>query len=563
MDGGRNERTSMDALTRIIHRINTQLSDLTASQRLSIGLCVVVIVGSFVWLVRWSAEPEYVRLLEEPLTLEQMAAARQMLPEGRYKIVGEHVFVPPDERHELFWKLQSAGALPADTSVTFAKLIEDDSPFRPESENHFRRRVALQNELAKVIMSSRMVKSAGVFLTDSTDRRVQTASHVPTASIQVTMASGFELDEEIVRSCAAIVAGAVPGLAAHRVTVVDGGTLRSYSPPDPESRFGQGILQETIKTEEYYRKKLLAHLSYMAGVRVSVAVQLDTAQKQTREITYGEPAVAEETSHTTDTQSGGGGGESGVGPNVGQALARSAGDERSTSEETKTSFQDQVVESEKTTVQYPLAPLRIAASIGVPRSYVAAIVRDAGAGTEPTRQEIDSQFEVESARVRGIVKTIIMASGDGDVAVELFSDSAPGVTVLADGSVVSAGMGNGAGALSLLKQYGPEGVLGAMALTGLLLLSRLARRSAAEAASAAGGRPESERDSEEGGGVTLTASMPPIGSAMPGDFGALMGVEIQEDAIRGDELTQQVSRFVQENPEGAARLIRRWTDDAR
>ncbi|NOT02164.1 MAG: hypothetical protein HOP29_16260, partial [Phycisphaerales bacterium] len=306
----------MEALKRIIERINTQLSDLTASQRLAIGLCVVVIVGSFVWLMRWSAEPEYVRLLEEPLSVDQMAVARQSLAEGRYKIVGDHVFVRPDERHELFWKLQAAGALPADTSVTFAKLIEDDSPFRPESENHFRRRVALQNELAKVIMSSRMVKSAGVFITDNTDRRMQAASNVPTASIQVTMAPGFELDAEIVKSCATIVAGAVPGLAIHRVSVVDGATLRSFSPPDPESQFGQGILQETIKTEDYYRKKLLSHLSYIGGVRVSVAVQLDTAQKQTREITYGEPAVSEESSNTTDTQSGRGGGESGVGPNV-------------------------------------------------------------------------------------------------------------------------------------------------------------------------------------------------------------------------------------------------------
>ncbi|NOS99108.1 MAG: hypothetical protein HOP29_00590 [Phycisphaerales bacterium] len=101
-----------------------------------------------------------------------------------------------------------------------------------------------------------------------------------------------------------------------------------------------------------------------------------------------------------------------------------------------------------------------------------------------------------------------------------------------------------------------------MALVGLMMLARLARRSAREAASMEGMTVE-EGDAGGTEGITLTASPPPIGSAMPGDFSALTGVEIQEDVIRGDELTQQVSRFVQENPEGAARLIRRWTDEAR
>ena len=55
------------------------MADLTASQRLAIGLCVVIIVGSFLWLARWSTEPELVRLLEEPMTTEQLATAREAL----------------------------------------------------------------------------------------------------------------------------------------------------------------------------------------------------------------------------------------------------------------------------------------------------------------------------------------------------------------------------------------------------------------------------------------------------------------------------------------------------
>jgi len=552
----------MDAFRRIFGRINQNFSDLTASQRLAIGMCVVVIVGAFLWLVRWSAVPQMVRLLEEPMTTTQLAEVRKALPAGSYQIIGDHVLVPPSKRHDLFWRLQDAGALPEDTSVTFAKLIEDDSPFRPESENQFRRRVALQNELAKVIASSRVIRSAEVFITDTSDRRISSPNTVPTASIQVTLANGHSLDQEMVNACAAIVAGAVPGLVAYRVSVVDGTTLRTYAPPNPENSFGQGLLQEAQKNEEHLRAKILEQLSYIPGVRVAVTVSLDSARKQIREFTYADPAVAEEQSNTTETQSGSPSGETGVGPNVGQSLAARGGGDTSTTDDTRTKFQDQRIRTETTTVRIPLTRERATASIGIPWSYVTGVLKKMnGNDEEPATSDVDARFEIESARVSSVVKNIIMAEQDGDVTVGLFPDLQPVVTVMPDGSFVAAsGAADGPDTLQMLRDYGPQGGLAMLAVFGLLMMSRLAKRSAREAARTFATSQASRSAAAMDSGETFAGSDAPVGLAEPGEGAPLVGREVNEEALRGSEMTRQVSEFVSENPKGAARLIRQWAD---
>ena len=542
----------MDPIKKLLTRVNTYMSDLTASQRLAIGLCVVVIVGSFMWLVRWSSEPEYVRLLQDPMTTEQLAAARKALPVGEFIIRGGHIFVPADDRHEMFWRLQDADALPADTHITFESLIEDDSPFRPESENSFRRRIALQNELAKVIASSRKVQSADVFITDVGNRRINAPNTLPTGSITLIMANSQQLDQNTVSACAEIVAGAVPGLDAHNVKVIDGTTMQPFTVPGPEDAVAMGLLAEVKKKESHLGSKIESQLSYITGLRISVSVELDAARRQTRKLDYSEPQVAEETSLNTDSKMGAGSGEPGVG-STGQS---------DTKDESTTKYQDQMLTQETTTLEFPFALKRATATIGIPRSYIVGALRaQSGSDDEPDEARVIAELQTVADRVRQTVKTIIMAQRDEDVSVNMYTGLTPAVTFRADGTpVLSDGPTATSDVAALLRDYGPQGGLALLAVIAMMMIGRIARASPADVDDGSGVNSGNVSASDGSGDESLDVAGGPIGMVEPTFGSSLEGREVDESTLRGDEMTRQVAGLVQDNPEGVAELVRRWTD---
>ncbi len=552
----------MEALTRLVTKINTTLSDLTASQRIAIGLCAVVIVGSFMWLIRWSTEPEYVRLLDQRLSMESLQAAGEALPEGKYRIAGDYILVNPAEKHELIWELHRKGAMPEETSISFKSIFEGESPFRPEGENKFRRLVALQSELARVIASSKMIQSAEVFITDTTKRRISARNITATASVKVTTAPGHSLNQEIVNACSALVAGSVPGLLPHNVSVIDGNTMMAYKTPNPEDSFAQGMLRERNKHEEILVTKISNQLSYIPGVRVAVSVELDPSTRESHEFEYTEPAIKEEQSSSTDSRTGSSSGETGVGPNVGQALTGSGATQSEISEESTSTFQEQKLRKEQRTKSAPYAVQRALASIAIPRSYLAGIVKSTKPPedeAEPTSEEIDDLFNSESQRVRSIVGNILLSDNESDVAVTYIHDVQPGVTILPDGTFVASSQSSGGGVLTGVQDHVSEIILGLMALTGMFLLTRMARKSA-RLANEWQEHDTKPKEGDEDDGEPLTISAGPIGRVDPTGDSLLEGHEVDEHSVRATQVGEQVRSLVEEDPVAVSKLLRRWTD---
>ncbi len=550
----------MGAFRQIIDKINETMADLSPSQRLVIGLCAVIIAGSFMWLMQWSITPEYVRLIQEPMTMDQLAVAREVLPEGKYRISGQYIMVSAEDRRDLVWKLHGADALPNDISVTFQSLIEDDSPFRPESENDFRRNVALQNELAKVIASSNLVKNAEVFVTREDRRRVGGANVRPSASIRVTMAGGNSLDQEMVKACAALVAGAVPGLVVHRVSVIDGVTLRTYTPPNPEDSFAEGILKETKKREDHLLEKVLVQLSYIPGVRVSVSVNLDTAKQRSVERVFNKPAVREDMTETTASTVGVPSGEPGVGPNVGQALTGS-GFGSDTMERSTTQFQDQQIAQETSTIKAPFSVERATASIGIPRSYIVGILKAADPEIDvPSEEDVMRQLDSERGRIRGTVKNILMARNDEDVTVEIFHGMQPALTVLPDGTLAVTSQGSETGGVvTQAIQYVPEGGLVILAIISLFLMARTASQSSKIAEKMHQGHSGQEEEMRASEGA-LTVAAGPIGRVDPADDSMLEAVELDGGDLRANQIAEQVEKLVEQDAVGVAQLLQQWAD---
>jgi flagellar biosynthesis/type III secretory pathway M-ring protein FliF/YscJ len=551
----------MELLRRVIAKINTQMADLTASQRIAIGLCAVIIAGSLVWLASWTTAPELVPLLKERLTMDQIALIRQNLSNDTFRIIGDRVYVRAPDHSRLLWKLHESGSLPADTSITFSTLFADDSPFRPESENKFRRTVAKQNELARVIAASPKIKSAEVFISDSSNRRISATNIVPTASITITMNAGQTLDQEIVMACATLVAGAVPGLLPHKISVVDGATMRPFSTPDPSDAFAQGQLAEKKKHEDHLEQKIRLQLAHIPQISVTVSVLLDSSKKEIEDYTYAEPAVESEEASGTESRSAAPSGEAGVGPNVGQALTGNASGGLNTTESSTTKFQPQPLQQKTKTQQLPFAILRATASISIPHSYVANIVKKINRlEDDPTNEQVDQQFQTEQLQVRAAVRNIIMANDD-DVTVTMFTDFSPAVTMLSDGTLAIAGDTSlGHTVQNTLRDYGPQAFLGFLALSGMFMLSRIAKRSADNAASLNDQNDPSlaEAADEE----LLTVGSDAVGMAAPDESSMLEAKEVSSDVLRANELSDQITKLVNEKPDTVASMVKKWSDAA-
>ena len=227
----------MDALKQLFARIQSQLATLNRSQQMVIGLCAVLIAGSLLWLVRWSSDPVYVTLLpRQPMSALEIENAEEVLRANGadYRIDQDRILVRSEDRHRLMSALNVADALPSELAITFATLMEDDSPFRPESENASRRNIALGNELARIIAASPDVAAARVIVQPLARRAIGNRNAPASASVSLTMVSGRSLTNDRVRGVARLVAGAVAGLEPHMVAVVDGNTGRPWIVPRPE-----------------------------------------------------------------------------------------------------------------------------------------------------------------------------------------------------------------------------------------------------------------------------------------------------------------------------------------
>ena len=234
----------METLRRLTDQIGAQLKLLNPSQRIAIGLCAVIVAGSLGWLLTWSAAPELVPLLPQDLSYDELDSAEEALTARGidYETRGQRIFVAASDQPDAIRVLNKADALPRDTSVGFAELLKDDSPFRPEGQNRMRYGIALGNELAKIIASAPDVASARVLVQSEAKRRLTGPATVPTASVWVTMVRGHQITQANVEAFARLVAGPVPGLEPHRVKVIDAVTLRPYDPVDPENAWAANML---------------------------------------------------------------------------------------------------------------------------------------------------------------------------------------------------------------------------------------------------------------------------------------------------------------------------------
>lgn len=562
----------MDRLKNLLSNINAQLSVLTVSQRLAIGLCAALAVVSTLWLLQWSTKPDMVPLVHRDFELDELGSAEQVLRSNGipYDVVGSNrIYVRESDKRNAVRLVHEAEALPDGSLFDMEAMVTDSNPFESPGARKFRQNYARANELSKIIETSPAVRNARVMINPETRRRLGGTSDVPTASVTVTLAPGHSMSPGIVEGIAKLVAGAVAGLKPHNVYITDARTMRSHSLPHPDDPIGFDVLTIVKRREEHYRSKILSSLADIPAVRAVVTVDLDMSKRVIKNIRHDAPEPKQEMEDTSEQSSGAGPTEVGVQANLGQALTAGTRGGTNTTEKRTTDYYEPKLSQTETIEQLPFAIKNITATIGIPRSFVLGVFRAQTQDPEARPKDDDPTFvalrDLQVQRVRSAVERIIMAKNAGDVQVDVYPD----LEWTANGSVWSSAPGEMAQAsrsdeelnvASLVATYGPQAGLAALALMSMLLLSRVVRRLSEVSNAARSAMLKDAAALSEEGSLAVEGGM--VGQAETSESW-LAGHEVDPETLRFQELGQEVSKMVKDDPEGTADLVRRWIQDDR
>ena len=553
----------MEQLQRMLQTIRDQLVKLSATQRLLIATLAVLLVMTMFLVSQYAGTKQFVPLLPAGATPEQVQQASDFLSQANIEHrVREGVpEVTPDRRRGIIAQMSQAGALPGDTSMLFADLIEAQSWTMSNAQQAQLYNIALQNELASIIAQMRGVSSASVIIDAPERRGIGMAVRLPTASVTVTHA-GQSLTQDAVDAIASLVAGAKAGLTIENVVVVDGISNRQRRARTEDSLASGTYLELQMQYEKLYRERLAETFGYIEGVIIAVSAQVD-ATRQVSNVTAVLPsgqgtvsAPAIESERTYSSRQASRGGEPGVRSNAGLDIAGSGGDGPEVSEtETTSELTTRFGTRTETTHDPRGRPTKISAAINIPRSYVMREWRFAN-GDEaeaPDAQALDAFFGEESKKIEAAAVVLLETQSPDGVLVP----GSVSVAMIPDpmGSPVSqagGGLGLGAGGAGgvLASGWVKTVALGGLAVASLGLMAMALKK--------AGRRPELPTAEEL---VGMPPALEGTGDVM-GEAGeaesALSGIELTDEDMQRRQMLEQVTTFVHDSPDEAAGLFQRW-----
>ncbi len=557
----------MDRLRQLLNQITTQLGVLSVSQRLALGLCAALIVVSLLWLMQWSTTPDLVPLVNYEFNYDELTAAESAIEAKGlpYKTRGRRLYVRSVDKQNLVRVLHEADALPEGSLFDMASVVADDNPFQSPEARKFAQNYAKGNELAAIIATSPSVTSARVMIQPVQKRRLGGRGSEPKASVNVALTPGTEMTTAMVEGLAKLVAGTVAGLKPYNVYVTDTRTMQSYSVPHPDDPGSVDFLGMVKQREAHYVAKIMNKLADVPGLRASVTVDLDTSKLVKQTQTYHKPEPKTESTETSVQSSGSSPSETGVQPNLGTAVTAGPSGGGNTSDKSDTDYYEPKPNETVTEEKLPFGTKRITATVGIPRSFVVSVLRAKSPDAAENPADDDPAFagvrDAQVARVKRSVERIIQG-GPNDVEVDVYPD----MTWTTDGGTYAPGPGGiaaiggepgGFDAIGLARTYGPQAGLGLLAVMSLVMMMRIVRGSAE---AMAGRGPKRDAAAAEEAEQLLAGGAQAVGRASASS-GFLVGRELGEDALRAQELSSEVARMVEEDPEGAAELIRKWIEE--
>ncbi len=555
-----------------LDRATEHLAQMTLSQRVAILLGVTLVAGSLAWMVQWAAAPEYVPLLPQALSSEEITQITTALDlqNQTHKSDGTQVYVPASaDKARILALLQQSGKMPEDTSISFRKLIEQANPWLPQAENTRRWTLALQTQLSEVLRGFSGVEQASVFLNlNAAPRGFSRNQPTRTASVNLRMVGGAAVPRALAINAAKLVSGAVSGLTMANVKVTNGSGDTVVHWSDDDAGDMSDLARQQRLAEKEVTRKILGQLDYIPDVKVSVQVVLDRTARSTNSADVAEGAKTSERSYEEESNQSRPSGQPGVQPNAGVAVGQgSTRSDQASRIETSKTYAPSVAKTSQSTPAGGVT--QVHAAISISHEFLVDIHRrtNPDATEPPSEAELERIFERQELRISAQVAKLVYPPNTDQIALAWHYSKLPPETATA--SAVDTSM-------DLATRFAPAGALGMLAMLSLFFMMRMAKASGntaeafgmeiglpAEAIEAARNAEkdlsEAERPSPDAvgpEGVHLTAI--PYGN--PADD-LLEAQEITDELAQVSRMLKQVSDRVEDDEEIIAALLEKWINN--
>jgi flagellar biosynthesis/type III secretory pathway M-ring protein FliF/YscJ len=573
----------MDFLKAQFTKLQQQFGQLTASQKmLSLALMAIMVLTLVLW-GRYAGTAEMEPLLEQELASDEFSRITQQLRIRGipYTPNGSRILVPADRHYEALAELGYEEALPKDTSSAFSEIVGKlDSPLNGPEKSAAIRNEAKQAYLAEILRNFPKVKRARVVI-DNTQKRSFDAPVTPVCTVSITMKTDQKADNHLVLAAADLVTGAVAGLQRSHVKVIVDGVSRFFTSDDGSELVAGGsgsVIDRRREAESYFSKQITDLLRFCDGgdgVMVHVNVNLIDESSESHEEKYDpkgsvskEVETETETNTTTSaanrpTANGDVGAVPNTSSNQGMSINGGGGgsDGASTSmEKTRSKMDNRFGKTMKITKTPGGAVAIMSASVGLPRSYFVRVYKSqTHTDKDPSEAVLAPFMKDELDHCRNLVRACLTLPTPEALVVDTYADIVP--------AAVEAPTQAASGVSMMLGGHVKEIALGALAVISLFMVSAMVRKSgpATAHASSRGGPIATVGGSPIEAVLSKVASLKESAdeaAEVGSGNGALDGVELDGDAVRAQQVVEQVSTLVKENPDAAAQLVKRWLNRA-
>ncbi|MCG3137968.1 MAG: hypothetical protein HJJLKODD_01824 [Phycisphaerae bacterium] len=540
----------MAVFDRQIEYLKRQLGGLETSQRVALGLCVLVVAAAVLLLTQWSLRPEMVPLVTDIAQDEMDRIEQELSLRGEeFAIQQGTIMVQPKDRQRLMMALVESNINPMVTRTTFEDYMKNMEVFAGEQDKKTQFILTLQSELARTIETSKLFKKADVFITHDMTRKLGPSQAIPKASVQVQMAAGKKLTPELVEALARLVAGPVPGLLPQNVTITDLENGRYYSPNDPEDQFGSTLNEMQRDVEKSLLEKVEKVIGYIPGLMASVTARLDDEAviKTQNQLDKADPK--REVNEEKQSSANSGAAEPGVTANTGVNLTGTGTGQSETESKNEVEYSEQRGSTVTQTNKKPGRLIQANASISIPRSHFTAMLAVLKEENKDLQQSIDELIVSETEKIVKLVKPILMADEEPTVEVTVFTDAG----VMGQTAPPSEA-GSGEGMMDFVKSNGRQLGLGGLALLALGLMFQVVRKGGEVPAV---GPSSSKRTATPIDDLFIDEG--PVGRAGTPDT-LLVAQETDAGSLQARQVAEEVRTMVGNDPENAARLLRRWIE---